>query len=450
MTHATIRAMSRPPAAQAASGPTRSPILAAVLILLVSACGPANPPGPPASVSPPASPVPTASTPPSPQSSAELAQVYRDINAQVQAIRGLNEKRPVQPTIVSREEIAAVLRKQNDTDSPPALVAAYDRLYHAMGVLTKDAKLADVFLDLVESQVGGLYSPTDQKLYVVSKGGGVGPLEKFLYSHEYTHALQDQNFDLQKFQPPSLHDQTDRQLARQALVEGDAYMTMTYWLQKNAAPGDMAAVLAGANDPKAQEELNRIPPLIASQITFAALQGTLWVLQIQVQGGYAGVNGAFADPPDSTEQILHPDKWASREAPIAVNLPSDLAARLGAGWSVGLEDTFGEHELGVWITNTPPSTTALPGPPPESAAGWGGDRVALLDGPAGRWAVVLKTVWDTAADAAEFETAIAPRIGQAAGPGQVFLGEGGTVRWVVIGSDANTLQLAATILGLAG
>ena len=73
-----------------------------------------------------------------------------------------------------------------------------------MGVLPKTDKLADVFLDLLSSQVGGLYVPSDKKLYVVSKAGGVGPLEKFLYSHEYTHALQDQNFDLQKFQPDSL------------------------------------------------------------------------------------------------------------------------------------------------------------------------------------------------------------------------------------------------------
>src|SRR6202008_1744154 len=98
------------------------------------------------------------------------------------------------------------------------------------------ARLADVFVKLLESQVGGLYVPSDKKLYVVSKEGGVGPLERFLYSHEYTHALQDQNFDLQAFQPDSLHDQSDRQLARQALVEGDAYVTVTYWLQKNGAP----------------------------------------------------------------------------------------------------------------------------------------------------------------------------------------------------------------------
>jgi hypothetical protein len=123
---------------------------------------------------------------------------------------------------------------------------------------------------------------------------------------------------------------------------------------------------------------------------------------------------------------------------------------MGKDWKVGLQDTFGEHQLGVWITDEVPNTAALPAPPPASAAGWGGDRVALLDGPNGEWAIVLKTAWDTANDAAEFEAAIAPRVAQAGGPGKVLPGEGDTVRWVVIGSDDQTLAKAANVLGLAG
>jgi len=421
------------------------------LTVLLAACGSST--GTPSpSLAPTPAPSVTApqSVAPSPQSSASLADVYAQINRQVQAIRGLPEKQPVEPTIVSPDEMTAILKKQNDAEEPTALLAAYERLYHGMGVLPKTDKLADVFLDLLSSQVGGLYVPSDKKLYVVSKEGGVGPLEKFLYSHEYTHALQDQNFDLQKFQPDSLQDQSDEQMARQALVEGDAYVTMTYWLQQNASPSDRTAVFAGSNDPKAQQALEKIPPLIASQILFSALQGTIWVLQLQMAGGYPAVNAAFADPPRSTEQVLHPEKYASHEAPIDVQLPADLASRMGKDWKEGLQDTFGEHQLGVWITNEIPNTAALPPPPPAGAAGWGGDRVALLDGPSGQWAIVLKTQWDTANDAAEFEASIAPRVAQAGGPGKVLPGEGDTVRWVVIGSDDQTLAKAANVLGLAG
>lgn len=345
--------------------------------------------------------------------------------------------------------MADLLKKQLSEESPPALVAAYERLYRALGVLPKGDKLTDVYGDLLESQVAGLYVPSDKKLYVVSKGGGVGPLEKVLYSHEYTHALQDQNFDLVKFQPDSLADQSDRQLARQALAEGDAYVTMTYWLQQNLGPAEMGAVLGAGNDAEAQAALRRIPPLIASQVLFGALEGTVWALGLQLQGGFPAIDAAWANPPDSTEQILHPDKWASREAPIKVELPADLAPKLGAGWSVGLQDTFGEHQLGVWISAAVP-TGGLPTPPPPAVVGWGGDRMALLDGPDGRWAVVFRTEWDTAADAAEFETGVAARVAAAAGPGRVLPGQGGRTRWIVIGSDDATLARVTGVLGLAG
>ena len=185
------------------------------------------------------------------------------------------------------------------------------------------------------------------------------------------------------------------------------------------------------------------------KIVFAALQGTLWMFGIEAQGGFDAVNDTFKHPPESTEQILHPDKWASREPPIDVQLPADLASRLGAGWKIGLQDTFGEHQLGVWITAAVP-LGGLPEPPPESVVGWGGDRMALYDGPNGSWAVVFKTVWDSAKDAAEFETAIAPKVAAAAGPGQVLPGEGGPVRWIVIGSDDAVLGKVAGLLGLAG
>ena len=433
--------------------PTRRRARAALLALAfaVVACGPANPPGsspPSGAPSPSASQSATAPGSAAPGGSADAA-VYETIDAQVRAIRGLEEKQKVTPRILSPDQMADLLKKQLQAESPAAIVAAYERLYHALGVLPKDRTLTDVYVDLLTSQVGGLYVPTDKTLYVVSKAGGVGPLEKVLYSHEYTHALQDQNFDLVKFQPDSLTDQSDRQLARQALVEGDAYVTMTYWMQQHLSPAEMGVVLQQSADPASQDALKRIPPLVAAQILFAALNGTVWVLGMQAQGGFGAVDAAFANPPESTEQVLHPEKYASHEPPIDVQLPADLASRLGSGWSVGLQDTFGEHQLGVWITASVP-LGGLPEPPPAAAVGWGGDRMALLDGPDGSWAVVLKTEWDTDADATEFETAITPKVAAAAGPGQVLPGEGGKVRWIVIGSDDAVLGKVAGVLGLAG
>ena len=86
----------------------------------------------------------------------------------------------------------------------------------------------------------------------------------------------------------------------------------------------------------------------------------------------------------------------------------------------------------------------------KAAAGWGGDRLAVMEGPSGSWAVAMQTVWDTAADATEFETAATTALAKAGGPGQVLPGVGGKTRWVLVAGDAATLGHVANVLGLAG
>jgi hypothetical protein len=149
--------------------------------------------------------------------------------------------------------------------------------------------------------------------------------------------------------------------------------------------------------------------------------------------------------PLSTEQILHPDKYDSGEAPIAVELPK-VAAALGAGWSEAIQDTFGEFQTRTWLREAGVRGADAT----EAAAGWGGDRLAVLNGPDDAWAVVMKTEWDTAADAGEFEAAAGTAVDAAGGSAAVLPGEGGTVRWFVVGSDDATLSAVAGALGLAG
>jgi len=416
--------------------PTRHRTLALLVVpALIWACGTTTP-----SATPSPSPSAPISPEPTPVASQDLAAVYAAINSQVQAIRGLDELKPIVAKIISRDELADVLGTSFDRDYPAKRMLADETLYKGLGLLPADAKLGDVFLDLLESQVAGLYDPTTDSLYVVSKEGGVGPIERFFYSHEYDHALQDQHFDLEKLQK-DVEGHSDRVMARQALFEGDAYLTMTLWLYANMKADEIGQIFAEASDPEVRAALERIPPIVQAQILFAATQGTLFVTIQHGNGGWAAIDQAFADPPESTEQIMHPDKWTAREAPIAVDLPDDLATRMGKGWTVSLEDTWGEHQLGIWLGGTAQAA---------AAKGWGGDRIALLQGPNQAWAIAWRTVWDSSLDAVEFEASAQAAVVNAGGKGSVLPGEGGTTRWVVIGSNDAVLGKLAGVLGLAG
>jgi len=161
------------------------------------------------------------------------------------------------------------------------------------------------------------------------------------------------------------------------------------------------------------------------------------------------VDALFGNPPDSTEQVLHADKLASREAPVKVSFPADLADRLGSGWSVPLKDTMGEYLLEILLRDGGGvgSVTST-----EAAAGWGGDRLALIEGPGGATAVVLDTAWDTTNDADQFAAALGNLVANLQGAGRsavAFSPADKRVVLVTAESDA-TMSRVANVLGLAG
>ena len=88
--------------------------------------------------------------------------------------------------------------------------------------------------------------------------------------------------------------------------------------------------------------------------------------------------------------------------PLKVTIPPDLGAQLGAGWSVAAQDTFGELQTRVWLREGGVEGEAAR----IAAAGWGGDRLALLDGPGAGSMLIWATAWDSPADATEFAAAL--------------------------------------------
>ena len=419
--------------------------LALSTLLLAAACGDAAPSASPTAPASP-TPAPSASTAPSaaPSSgSSDTDAIYDAIEAQVDELRGLT------PADVQRETIdeAALAEKSTtdfDEDNPPEYVEANERLYQALGLLEPDDSLRDLYLALIESQVAGFYRPDEKTLYVVSRSGTVNGADKITFAHEYDHALQDANFDV--FQDPeALRDQTDEALARAALYEGDATLLMSLWAIPNLTPEELQEVVAAGNDPEANEILAATPPILTESLLFPYNAGLAFIQPKQLGGGWAAVDELYGRLPASTEQVLHPEKYDADEAPIAVTLPTDLAGGMGDGWTLALEDTWGEFQTGIWLREAG-VPVAEAGP---AAAGWGGDRLAVLSGPDDAWAVAMQFVWDSGADADAFETAAGTAIKTAGGPAQVVPGDE-TTRWVLIASDDDTLNTLATAAGLAG
>jgi len=242
--------------------------------------------------------------------------------------------------------------------------------------------------------------------------------------HELTRALIDQNYGLHHRLVGLRARDRDRWLAADAIVGGTAAL----------ASGLRAAPVRGT-------PLDRFSALEGS----AALgPGRALAAQLRYLGGRSALASALRTFPQTTEQLLHIDKFLERERALAVRLP----ARAGSAELVASE-TFGELDVRYLL-----QAFGLPGAA-ATAEGWGGGRLALYDGVA---ALVLR--WDTPEDAAEWQAAV-PRYVAAAfpgaaqrtcppldgcwsGPGELAAGVYGTTS--VVASGPGSAAVAASLL----
>jgi hypothetical protein len=417
---------SASPATSDSAGPGASPSASAA----AADCDPAQ--------ATPASPPPDTKDP--------NASLYAAIEAQVTQLRGITATKPVERGVFDTPGLCAYITSSFEKDNPAQLVNDTEALFKALALMPQDESLRDLYIELLTSQVAGLYDDETKKMYVVTSTGEIGPAEKITYAHEYTHALQDQQFILRDLMGED-KDQGDRALARSTLVEGDATLLMSLWAQQHMTTQELTEA-ASAADPASEAILARMPAILKDALLFPYTSGlTMTLGAFQQAGGYSGVDGLFANPPDTTEQVIHPEKLAAREPAVAVAFPDDFAGSLGEGWKIALQDTLGEFQLRTLIADAAQSTDAN-----TAATGWGGDRVAWITGPDGADAAVLDTRWDTDADAAEFAAALGDYVAklESAGRSASVLTPAPDRVVVISANDADTLGKIANVLGLAG
>jgi hypothetical protein len=329
---------------------------------------------------------------------AATAEVLRETSE----VRRLAVLRAVRSGAQSREEIERMLVRNLDRDSTPEETRAAELTLKKLGLLPADFRLRPFIVRLLSEQVAGYYDPRTREFYLADWIDL--DAQKPVIAHELTHALQDQHFDLRRFERWPKHD-SDAELAAHALIEGDATVTMMQYVSRDLRRqlAMLRSLFAGGAG--STEVYDSAPRVLRESLVFPYTQGSAWAGAVHRRGGWELVSAAYKRLPASTEQILHPEKYFAGEAPARVAL-RDLSRSLGAGWRMIDHDVNGEWGcyllLDEWLRSADVSRRA--------AAGWGGDRYALYTGPrAGDALVVQKTVWDTAADAEEFFDAYARR-----------------------------------------
>ncbi len=358
----------------------------------------------------------------------------------VPPLRELEQLAGVPVRLMGGREFRQTLRA--GLESSPGETATLVRL----GLIPPEIDLARTRLDLAANGVVAWYDPAAGVLNVIRRDGTTDAVLRFFAAGQADTALIDQHVGLASWRPED-PTQTDRLVARQGLLGGDQAVLMIDWAGVNLSP-DEQSTLPGLvpTDPSV---LDAAPLYLRRMATFPSDAGRAFVDALRGVGGWAAVNDAYARPPASTEQILHPERYR-QDRPVGIDLEGALGLVEG-GWSLTDTRTLGELGIGLWLDD------GVDGSPNAWAAdGWGGDRLATLDGPDGAWAVIWQTAWDTPTDAEEFSGMADQAMADLPGAHAVLLGADLTgtglpsPSLVIVASDQSVLDGILVRAGLGG
>src|SRR5215467_3894562 len=299
-----------------------------------------------------------------------------------------------------------------------------------------------LLVDLLTDQVAGYYDPDTKKLTISRSAGDDPAWAEMVLAHEIDHGLQDQAFDLHRFEDlPS--SEGDAAAARRALVEGDGIALMIeVMVARNRSKVDWAnpeiarAIEKGMSAPgNGSDHIDKAPLAIREAMLFPYRAGFGFIAALRRRQPWSAVDAAFIRPPKSTEQILHPDRYFADDPPVPIEARAPAAL---AGFAIAHSTVWGELGFALWLR----SHGVVEATADEAAAGWGGDRAIVLARPGDRRADkavgIARFEWDSEVDAIEAAEAAGKALADAVVGGTVersatrtqLFGLDGKVSWL--------------------
>ena len=360
---------------------------------------------------------------------AEMEAVVARSMARVEVVRGLEFERTVSVEVLTREEFRAENREGfNDTTESDGL--HQNVKYEALFMVNETTDAVAVQRRNRGASVGGFYDPREERIVVVSENAESPRVDEITLSQELFHALQDQKFNLSGYNQST----RERHNAIDGIVEGDGnYVDYLYQQRCELSSddpdywGDCLEDVPGGNASGGGELANFGIYLVVYQ---PYSDGPPFVRGLHRERGWEAVNAIYEDPPASTEQTIHPEKYGEdaqtnvsledrsneRWRPLTVNGSVDYAELGEAGLAsmfiypaydprvreplVPPEQFLNTNESGDVDRFDPLNYSS------RYSAGWDGDRLQpyVTDESAetNETGYVWKLAWDSPDEAEEF------------------------------------------------
>ncbi|MHC4955090.1 MAG: hypothetical protein ACYTGZ_14520, partial [Planctomycetota bacterium] len=265
--------------------------------------------------------------------------------------------------------------------------------------------------ELMREYLGGLYDPTEKRVYVVRRV----PLGSYsfdiLLAHELVHAYRAVDKDYLASRSAARSSDHDYAMAITCMIEGDAKLI------GDAVGRDVdmrSAAERGYKAPRwgrvVREDLEKDGydrVLLEYRFTPYAV-GHAFAAHLYKKGGLKALEQAYDHLPLSTEQILHPEKYTGPDIDRPTRIEGgDPVEALGDGWRTVHQDTLGEFDMRALFSRKLGEKRAR-----IVGEGWDGIRYFICEKKGRSFLLGVTSVWDTPRDAREFADAWAAWCGK--------------------------------------
>lgn len=265
-----------------------------------------------------------------------------------------------------------------------------EEIYEALFLMPQNLSLAEVMVEQAGATMAAVW---EGSLYVVREQ--FNPFDKLsaerTLAHEIMHMMQEKYF---KGSEARFYDELQ---AWAALIEGDAGFTADMYIEGASgrpAISDSAGSSSSSNKLSVATYLStvKMPEPLIELWLFRYRYGESFVSTLYRVGGWERVNAAYVNPPITTEEILHPEKYLEGESFVQVNSISLNSS----DWNLVKTERLGEHFIRVMLSSHIPRDYAI-----KAAEGWLGDNFTYYKKEENHL-FTWKIVWDTERDSVEF------------------------------------------------
>ena len=330
----------------------------------------------------------------------ELLSQADEVFQQMSQITGLPIKGPLKKQVISRPEIQKYLTQNLHEEMTPAEIHAQEALVRALGLVPRDFNLEKFLISFYTEQAAGFYDPKRKTMFIAD--WIPAETQTMTLSHELTHALQDQNWDLESFLHGA-HNDDDATSARLAVVEGSATAAMLQQAAGGMDLGQLPAIspLLEGLIPQQFEEFpafSNAPYFFRMQALFPYVQGMGFIQAGLQLGGWTELKELFERPPETTKHIFEPQTYFHHQALPNIELPHPPALELAAGLRFLTGNAMGELGyyclLGQLISQDEAKTLG---------SSWLADRYLLYERSSGNdYTLVARTRWTSPEQAQAF------------------------------------------------